>query len=365
MRIALVVPGGVDRSGQYRVIPSILWLIERLAQRHDVHVVVPRQEPLPSSWPLLGATVHNVGSRWWRLLGIRAIQRLHGASPLDVVHAIWARGAGEVALLGGRLCGRPVIIHVMGGELVWMPDIGFGTRRPWHRWLVRYALGGADRVTAASGPMLELVRQIRRAATRLTLGVDLASWVPEPPRPRFQDRPARLVHVGSLTPVKDQPTLLRAVRLLKHEGVPVHVDPVGVDAWDGELQRLTNELGVADQVTFHGLLPQRETIPIVRAADLMLVTSRHEAGPVALLEAAAVGVPCVGTAVGHLVDWAPEAAVTVPPSDPAALAREIAALLADDARRIALARRAQAIAEDADWTCERVEELYRQVTLRA
>jgi hypothetical protein len=36
MRIALVVPGGVDRSGENRVIPVLLALISRLSVHHDV-----------------------------------------------------------------------------------------------------------------------------------------------------------------------------------------------------------------------------------------------------------------------------------------------------------------------------------------
>jgi len=40
MRIGLVVTGGVDRSGRERMLPGIVWLIERLARRHDVHVFV-------------------------------------------------------------------------------------------------------------------------------------------------------------------------------------------------------------------------------------------------------------------------------------------------------------------------------------
>jgi glycosyltransferase involved in cell wall biosynthesis len=67
--------------------------------------------------------------------------------------------------------------------------------------------------------------------------------------------------------------------------------------------------------------------------------------------------------VGQLVDWAPDAAVTVPPADPRALADAIAALLADEDRRLAIARRAHALAlaEDADWTAARIEALYREV----
>jgi glycosyltransferase involved in cell wall biosynthesis len=72
----------------------------------------------------------------------------------------------------------------------------------------------------------------------------------------------------------------------------------------------------------------------------------------------------VGTDIGHVRDFAPDAAVAVPPGDAQALARAIGDVLRDDDRRLSLARRAQAIAvrEDADWTCARVEELYDEMT---
>jgi len=75
------------------------------------------------------------------------------------------------------------------------------------------------------------------------------------------------------------------------------------------------------------------------------------------------GVPTVGTAVGHLAEWAPRAAATVPVGDAAALARETAALLADDARRLAVAAEAQrlALGMDADRTAASYERLYADV----
>ena len=45
MRIALLVPGGVDRTGEHRVIPAVIALIERLSARHDVLVFALTQEP--------------------------------------------------------------------------------------------------------------------------------------------------------------------------------------------------------------------------------------------------------------------------------------------------------------------------------
>ena len=63
MKIAILVAGGVDRSGVERVVPCLLWLIERLVHGGDeVHVFVFRTEPQPGTWQLCGATVHNAGA---------------------------------------------------------------------------------------------------------------------------------------------------------------------------------------------------------------------------------------------------------------------------------------------------------------
>jgi len=94
-----------------------------------------------------------------------------------------------------------------------------------------------------------------------------------------------------------------------------------------------------------------------------VMTSRHEAGPAVLMEAALAGVPTVGTRVGQIEEWAPDAAVAVAPGDAAGIASEIMALLADEDRRMALAALAgqRASAEDADWTAQRVERIYQEM----
>lgn len=364
MNVALIAPAGVSRDGEYKVIPAILWFVQRLARRHRVRIFLLRQEPKPSTWTSFGAEVYNAGARLTRLKALGRLLQLHRSAPFDVFHAIWTRGPGDVALTAGRLCGRPVLIHVAGGELVWMPDLAFGSPRRRTRWLARLILRQADCVTAASSPMLELARRAGASPVKVTLGADLTVWRPENPRPRDPDRPARLVHVGSLTPVKDHPTLLRAVAEVIKSGRAVHLDLIGEDALQGRVQHLAQDLGLQDVVTFNGFLPQPRAAPIVRAADLMVVTSRHEAGPVALVEAAAVGVPTVGTAVGHLVDLAPHAAVAVPVGDWKRLAQEIENLLDNEPRRLAVAREAQrwALEENADWTCQRFEQLYGELT---
>src|SRR5437762_7192423 len=136
MRIGLVVTGGVDVSGRERVVPALLWLIERLARRHDLHVFALHYYPEARTYPLLGATVHDIGRvdgppglRRLRVLSRlqRAVERV-GA--LDLLHAYWGLPAALSTRIGRRL-GVPVVVTLDSGELVSFGDIRYGLQRRW------------------------------------------------------------------------------------------------------------------------------------------------------------------------------------------------------------------------------------------
>jgi glycosyltransferase involved in cell wall biosynthesis len=177
---------------------------------------------------------------------------------------------------------------------------------------------------------------------------------------RDDGRPPKLIHVASLNRVKDQPTLLRALQVLQRLGLHFEMDIVGEDTLKGEMQRMTSQLGLSESVKFHGFLPQRQLRPLIEAADLMIVSSRHETGPIALLEAAIAGVPTVGTEVGHITEWAPGAAASAPVGDSGRLADAIARMMNDEDLRLRVAFEAQnrAIREDADYTLARFQRIY-------
>ncbi|MBV9346247.1 MAG: glycosyltransferase [Gammaproteobacteria bacterium] len=364
MRLAFIVPGGVDRSGEQRVIPVLLALLERLARQHEVQVFALAQEPQPDRWSLRGAEVHNVGSSHPRWRAWRALVRAHRRAPFDLIQAFWSSGPGTVAYLAARTLGVPYVVHVAGGELAALRDIGYGGRLT-RRGALREALvlRGAAQVTAASAPLLAALESLGVRAERLPLGVDLARWPARPPRARHPGAIAQLVQVASLNRVKDQGTLLQALACLRRGGVRCHLHLIGEDVLHGAVQRHARELGLESCVTFHGFLPQTPLREQLCRCDLMLITSRHEAGPVCLLEAALCGVPAVGTAVGHLTEWAPAAARTVAAGDAPGLAREVAAVLGSEPLRLELAAAAQARAlrEDADESARRFEALYARV----
>ncbi len=368
MRIALVVPGGVDRSGRERVIPALLWLVERLARRHDVVVFALGQEREPGSWPLLGARVVDLGEQAPAgIPGLGILRRrrqlaraIRSEGPFDVVHAFWATPCGFLATTSVPR-GTPVVVSLGGGELAAVPQIGYGCGLVGReRVKVALALRRAAAVTAASRPMVEAAAAAGVRARLVPLGVEPEGFLEQ--APRVAGEPLRLLHVGSLNRVKDQATLLRAFARAREDVPELALDVVGEDTLGGEVQALATTLGLRDAVAFHGFLPTDGLRPLLARADLLVVSSRHEAGPVALVEAAACGVPTVGTAVGHVKEGDPERSIAVPVGDAVALAGAIVALARDPGRRLRMgeAARAWARANDADATAGRFEEIYRE-----
>ena len=365
MRIAIVVPGGVDASGEDRVIPAFVWLIERLARRHDVHVFAMQQETEPCEWELRGAHVENIGTGGFRRLRfLSSFAAAHRAAPFDIVHAFFG-GVGALASIAARRHRLPFLLHLAGGEPVAFDSIAYGSRLTFRgRNGVRVAMAGARRVTVATQFMRALVGKLGVDAEVVPLGVALDRWPVCPPRPRDANRPARLLHIGDLRPVKAQDVLLDAVVVLVRQAVDVHLDIAGLDTMDGKLQRSAAAMELGDRVRFHGLLRRNALRELVLDCDLLLHTSMHEAGPLCVLEAAVAGVPTVGTNVGQVSDWAPDAAVATPVGDADTMARSVASLLSDEPRRFRLAREAQerAIQHDADFTAAEFERIYGEVT---
>ncbi len=369
MRVALVVPGGVDRSLTERVIPALLWLVAELGRRVEVVVFALGHGSEPGEWEVPGARVVDLGPlRLSRVPGLafarraralRGLLRRHG--PFDLLHAFWATPCGATAAAAAPLL--PLVVSLGGGELAGIADIGYGCDLvPRERAKVRGTLGRASAVTAASAPLVAEAARRGFPARLVPLGVEEAGFLP--PTPREPGGAFRLLHAADLNRVKDTPTLLRAFRRLLDRGLPVTLDVAGEDTLSGAVQAEAARLGLSGTVVFHGRLPTARLRPLLGAADLFLLSSRHEAGPVAVVEAAACSVPTAGTAVGHVAEGCPLRSISVPVGDDAALADAAAALLADPGRRreMGAAARAWAWENRAAVTAERFETLYREVT---
>ncbi len=157
---------------------------------------------------------------------------------------------------------------------------------------------------------------------------------------------------AALSPIRSElgidpsTTLAVMVATLRHEkGIEVMLDALsrvsrrdqlriivagadGEPAYSARCKAQCTALGLDRNVTFLG---GRTDVPgVLRAADVALLASHNESGPLALIEYLAAGLPIVSTRVGDIGQRLAAAGVPgfVAPSDATGFARELDALLA-------------------------------------
>lgn len=137
--------------------------------------------------------------------------------------------------------------------------------------------------------------------------------------------------VGTVEPRKDLPGLVDAFDLLAASDASLRLVIAGPDGWgaralDERLARSPHR----HRVVRLGWVSDADRSALLRGAAVLAYPSRYEGFGLPPLEAMSVGTPVVATSVGPLPEVLGDAATLVPPSDPAALAAAIDALVGDD-----------------------------------
>ncbi len=117
------------------------------------------------------------------------------------------------------------------------------------------------------------------------------------------DRELRIIHVASAinSDVKGHSTLLKVVKKLVERGVRVSLRCIGDGDRRAYYESMAKELGIDDRVRFLGLFSSKNDLRNqLLQSDLMLFPSRAEGLPRVLIEAMAVGLPCLSTPVNGI-----------------------------------------------------------------
>jgi D-inositol-3-phosphate glycosyltransferase len=117
------------------------------------------------------------------------------------------------------------------------------------------------------------------------------------------------------------------------------------------MQELALQLGVADEVRFVGALDRERLAELLDAASVTLVPSFSETFGLVALESAASGTPVLASRSGGLVESVDDSVtgVLIDSRDPAAWARELQLLLADDEWVARLGAAGRSFAEHFTW----------------
>ncbi len=196
-------------------------------------------------------------------------------------------------------------------------------------------------------------------------GVDTARWrpraTPDPPPPGLPAGRRFVGTVGRLSIDKDMDTLLAAFAAIAPAYADVDLLVIGEGPERPALERRAAAGGLGERVRFLG--HRGDTADLYAAMDAFVLSSRTEGMPNTLLEAMAMGCPCVVTPVGGVAEIARDGveALFVPPGDAGAMAAALGRVLTDAALRESLGRAARVRVEGAFSFARRVrrmEEIY-------
>src|SRR5262245_42763585 len=263
------------------------------------------------------AVVHQLW-RYWHAL--RDVVRRAGVS---LVHCFDVRGA-LMAAPAARMAHRPAIWHVHSsprgvGMRIAGPAIAASARN-----LLYVSQGAADAWRLPHG-ILGLTDVVPN-------GLDL-STVSGRGTPQ---EPATLLVAGSLSPIKGQDVLIRAMPAILRQFPDARCLLAGHDWADGQFLRRLRELvarsGLEDSVAFLG---HRSDIPqLIERSACVVVPSRMETFGMIAVEAMALSRPVIASKIGGLPEVVEdgETGVLVPPDEPDALAHAVITLLSDRER---------------------------------
>ncbi|MDG2335974.1 MAG: glycosyltransferase [Myxococcota bacterium] len=224
--------------------------------------------------------------------------------------------------------------------------------RPLGRWCYRRA----DLVICNTEANAEQVRHfIGRGASAVQA---IANPVPAreiqtrfAPRDRSQfisaQAPVIMGH-GRLNAEKGWETLIRALARVHVQFPGARLKILGEGDQLAELKDLAQSLGIQDRCDFPGFIS--DPLPDLEGADVYVLASRSEGMPNSLLEAMALGLPCVSTdcptGPAEILGRSEEIGRLVPVDDVEAMASTLLELLGDGSVRQSLGRAARDRAQD-------------------
>lgn len=195
----------------------------------------------------------------------------------------------------------------------------------------RYRIAPASRVVVVPhgldlAPLLDVPEE--DADARRALGLPADAFV--------------VLFAGRLVPIKDVPTLLEAFARLTARCGHARLVVAGDGELRGALAAKADAMGIGARIDWLGW--RRDLRALYAASDIVVLSSRNEGTPLALIEGMAAGRPAVATSVGGVPDVVrhESTGLLVPPGNPAELGDALERLAADPPARRAMGRAARA-----------------------
>lgn len=299
MRVIHLIGGG-DTGGAKT---HVLNLLKELNQYIDAKLFCFRKGDFSEDAAKMGIPIEVIESGN-PIVGIRELKRRLEGEQVDIIHCHGARGNLMGNLIKKHL-GAPVVTTVHSDyrlDYLGRPvaRLSYGTTNMVALRRVNFYIGVSD-------PMTDILIERGFPADRIYTiynGIDFKTPIHTVPKEEF------LKSVGMkwepddviagiavrLSPVKDVPTLLRAMKIATQQNPHLKL-LIGGDGEDRQkLENMTKELGLSDKVCFAGWL--NDVNSFYNAIDINLLTSISETFPYSLTEGTRMHRATIASRVG-------------------------------------------------------------------
>jgi glycosyltransferase involved in cell wall biosynthesis len=241
-----------------------------------------------------------------------------------------------------RFLGKPYVVVLRGGRLSEFAES--------HRARMRSFLQRATEVATPSLYLQQAFQTLRSSIRYIPNAIDVDKYPF-----RLRTRPApHLCWLRAFDDTYDPLMAIETIELLRNPVPEARLSMVGPTR-DPELfdttRRAIAEKGLASAVKIVGSVPKAEVPMTLAQHDIFLNTTRYESFGVAVLEAAACGLPVVSTSVGEIPYlWQDgENVLLVEQGDSAAMARAVLRLLTEEGLAEKISRAGRSNAETFGW----------------
>ncbi len=227
----------------------------------------------------------------------------------DLTHAHWIIPQGFLVYLVNFFYGKPYIVTAHGADV-------FGLRHPVFSKLRSLVIHNAAVVTTVSQALKAILLDQKEGSNEilaLPMGVDSKIFMPhfglsESSVSKHERSKAKILYVGRLTEKKGVSFLIRALPTVKKKYPNIHLTIVGGGELAAELKEESLLLGLDENITFQGSVPNHSLPKFYQKHAIFVGPSIETQGGdtegfgLTFVEAAMSGCLLVGTDVGGIRD---------------------------------------------------------------
>lgn len=251
----------------------------------------------------------------------------------DILHAHYATSYGLLGALSGM---KNFIISVWGSDVMSFPD-----KSAIHRLLLRKVLSRAAQVQASGEFLRKITEQFTDKVKVVNFGLENSFFSRNPVKVTGVVPEIVIGSVKSLESHYRIDVLIKAFAIAKKKSEisqNLKLLIVGDGALKSDLQKLSVQEGISDEVEFTGRQPYSTIADFHRRMDIHVCTSERESFGVSILEAMALGIPVICSDIPAFDELVTDGVTGLRfrQGEPDNLAAKILSLINDDALKQSL-----------------------------